>query len=708
MDNLAPTLEQYPALAKDSPAFQDEPDRMMEVTDLGRVLWRRRRWIVVSALLLVSLAVAYSLLTPSEFTATGQIFIDPRDRQVLKDDVNPGGVAADGGIGLVESQTKVLESTNVLTRVVQKLGLEQDPELDGQSDSKLVSTIAGWLGIDKAVKSDDEKMSLVLREIRKRLTVQRADKVFVVTVSFASKDPDKASRVVNAILESYLADQAEARTDSASKAANALSAGLEKQREKVRDAENALERYKAQHGVMQANDVLVTDQELLDLAAKLQAAKASTALLQTRLKNAENSSGSEASTAEAMTSSTISQLRSQEATLVQQLSSLRDKYGPKHPTLRNVAIQLKNIDALIGKELARLKASSANDYDRALKYERSLQQAYDEAKGKKVESDETLIRLRQLENDLDLNRTVYLSFAKRAQETSEQAGIDTTNARIISWASAPLEKSWPKTGLLVAVAAATGLGLGAFAAFVAEYASPTILSPGDMKRLTGAADLGALGLAPEKRSLIKLPRSGGASRLSSGSELVIARTLLLFDRETATRGRSILITSGRQEARERSEILMSFAMVALRLSRKVLYVDGRSAQLAGLPSTGLLEVARGEQSLASAMLIDPETGLSIMTRGRDAVQRRGYAASSTHLRDVLDEALKRFDLVILDGSAIADDLDILPIAAAVDEVIFVARAGETKRKEVMRANEVLRAVGRRISGSMLVTAPVLN
>ena len=652
----------------------------------------------------MALAAAYGLLASAQYSAHGQILIDPRDRMVLSNDVNPTAMSPDGGVAQVESQTKVLESSGVLLRAIEMLNLENDDEFGVRPRGTFGGMIRDLLGLQAATPKG-EASAIVLRALRQKLGIQRADKVFVIDVAVTARDPDKAAAIVNAILKSYLADQAQARADSAVEASTSLSGGLERQRDKVQAAENALERYKAENGIVEANNILVSDQELARLASQLSAAQASTALLRTRLDRAAGG-GDDTATAEAMNSATIAQLRSQEATLVQQLAGLQRQFGPRHPSLRNVSLQLSDLRQLIAGELARLKRSSSNDYQRALAYEKSLADALEIAKQRKAESDQVLIGMRALERDLEVSRTVYASFSQRAQETGEQSGIDSTNARVISWALPPLEKSWPKPALFVIAAAAGGLGLGAFAALLAEYRAPTIVSRSDMRRISGAAEVGVIALDPaRRRPRLPMPRLGRGSTIDRETDVAMARALVLLQGGGQSGGRSIFLTSGHGENEERVTVVLMLATIALRMSRRVLFIDGSSVDLSNPHSPGVAEILRGEQSLGSAIVIDHATGLAVLGRGRGVWPSNG--AGSDGFERLLAEAAGRFDLVIIDGSVVTDDLGALPIAAGADEVVFVARLGSTRREEVTMAADVLGTLGRRISATLLIKPAAL-
>jgi uncharacterized protein involved in exopolysaccharide biosynthesis len=142
---------------------------------------------------------------------------------------------------------------------------------------------------------------------------------------------------------------------------------------------------------------------------------------------------------------------------------------------------------LITTEQGRIEKSSRAQYERALADERQITDNVERLKAETLATGRASIRLRELERDLEASRSIYAAYLVRAQETREQANIDTTSARIISRALPASERSWPLLGLLLFGALCAGLGLGIASAFVAEYLSPSLHT----------ANRAKLGLAPQ-------------------------------------------------------------------------------------------------------------------------------------------------------------------------------------------------------------------
>src|SRR5581483_4909658 len=137
----------------------------------------------------------------------------------------------------VTSQVQVILSRDLARRVIQQLKLgeraEFDPVLNGVS---LPNVLLGLFGLarDPLRMTPEER---VLQAYYARLNVSVVDKSRVISVSFASSDPDLAARVANAIADGYLEIQRAAKQEQARSASEWLSGEIENMRKKVADAE---------------------------------------------------------------------------------------------------------------------------------------------------------------------------------------------------------------------------------------------------------------------------------------------------------------------------------------------------------------------------------------------------------------------------------------------------------------------------------------
>ncbi|CAA2144159.1 MULTISPECIES: GumC family protein [Methylobacterium] len=675
-----------------------EPDKSAEIGDLWRILTVRRAWVLGTAALLTFIAVAYGFLAPPLYAATAQILIDPRDKQIVTNDVNPVAMAPDGGVMQVESQARVIESDSVLTRAARDAGLLDDPDFGGVGTGFLSWTLRTLQGEGAAPATDAAAEARAVRALRRRLAVKRADKVFVVDVVVTAGNPDKAARIVNAIAAAYLKDQTSARADAASRASSEMASRLDDLRKRVNVAENKVETFKAENGLITASGQLISEQQLAESNNRIVAARARTAEARTRLQQIKDARGSTAfgpdTAPEAIQSAVIERLRSQYAELASKEADLRTQLGNRHPFIEAVRTQMQDVKRLTETELTRIARSAETDYQRAVANEKALTANLDELKRGSIVTGEASVRLRELEREVDTSRAVYSNFLNRSREIQEQTGIDTTNARVISWARPPAERSWPLRLLLFVGGLVSGLGLGAGLAFVREYLDPTVLSRRQMERLSHTS---VVATYPEFKAGSERPASVAAS--------------LTLDRLASVRGQihppgqalSVLVTSAASDTADRRSTIHLLAAVATARGERVLVVE---ADLEATPEEnasgpGLIEVLRGEVGMAAAAKADAESGAARIGIG-DLAKASREALSRANIEQFLAAAKSSFDLILIDGGVLTGNLRIGPLAAASDRLLIVAKNGATRQRDLLDILDISEVLGRPVSGSLFV------
>ncbi|TPL49939.1 Wzz/FepE/Etk N-terminal domain-containing protein [Mesorhizobium sp. B2-4-6] len=671
-----------------APTYYAHAPATVELGDLGRILLRRRKLIFATVALLTIATLIYAFLTPALYSSTAQIIIDPQDLQVVTNDVNPSRISPDGGITQVESQVSVAQSNGVLLRAIKATNLTENPDFNGQGG------LGRWLGMFFG-SSDGDRTAETLDALRRRLAVKRDDKVLVLNIIITAKSADLAAELANAIAQAYLDDQAEARSKAAADASDAISARLDDQRKRVEQAANAVETYKAEHNMVMAAGNLVSDRELTDLNTQLTAAQTRTAQLKAQVDQLRRQGGAPDATSEAMRSPVIASLRAQEATLVDQIAQFGTEFGPRHPSMISAQQQLSDLRKLISRELGRLVTAAETDYERALANQKALEAKVASLKGKSLDTDQASVRLRELQRDLDAVRTVYANYLQRAQETREQTNVNSTNARIISQAMPALKKSWPPKGLLVFGAIFGGLALGVGMALIAEYLSPTVLSANQMQ---SAIEAPVLGVLPGKARR----RSGAAQKTDAVAGLALQRIA------AATRRPpdwplvpSILVASPPEDKAQRSRVAWQLANAAAARGRRVLFIDINAGKGQKDPQPGVLDVLRGEYPLDAVSRYAAGSSVALIGRGRPtAVFQEAQALYFAHR--MLAEANHSFELVVVDGGALADDLNVLPLVAMADEILLVARLNATPMRDVASTSEAVSVMGRLPTGAMLV------
>nr|WP_031241688.1 Wzz/FepE/Etk N-terminal domain-containing protein [Mesorhizobium sp. LNHC220B00] len=694
----APEVMQY---APEPPPAASYPSSTVELGDLKRILVRRRFLILATAALLTLAALLYGLFTPALYSSAAEIIVDPQDLQVVTNDVNPSRVPPDGGITMVESQVAVVQSSGVLLRAIAATNLTDDPEFNGQGG--LLSRLLG--GVLGSGSAETDKTGKTLDALRRRLAVKRADKVLVLDVIVTAKSADKAAKLANAIAQAYLADQASARAKMATDASDSITARLDEQRKRVQRAENAVEAYKSANNMVMAAGNLVSDQELTEINTQLAAAQSRTATLKAQVDQLRRSGGAADATSEAMRSAVISSLRAQEATLVDQVSQLGTELGPRHPSMMAAQQQLRDTRALIARELGRIGAAAETDYERALANQQALEAKVAGMKSKSLDTDQASVKLRELQRDLEAVRSVYATYLQRAQETREQVNVDSTNARIISDAMPALKKSWPPLLLLVFGAFFGGLGLGTGMALIAEYSSPTVLSSAQMQ---SAIDAPVVGVLPAKSARRRWWPFGGAAA-PAGQKMDAVAGLALRRLFSSSRRPpnwplvpSILVTSAPEDSAQRGRVARLLANAAAARGSRVLFIDTNNAGGSQKePQPGLLDVLRGEYAFEALSQYAPGSNVALLGKGRPKAAF-SEAQGVYFTQHMLAQASRNFELVVVDGGALADNLNASPLVAMVDEIVLVATLNATPMRDITAASQAISVMGRLPTGALLV------
>ncbi|MBR1087373.1 hypothetical protein JQ621_07745 [Bradyrhizobium manausense] len=457
-----------------SEAPQRRSEASFNVLELVNLLWRHKIAIASAALIGACLAVSAGKSLTPRYTATAQLYVDPRELQLVDRELTPRAQDVSGMSMVVESQARLITSNSVLLQVIQQTGLDKDPEFGGGGDGKtLTSSLLGLFGLQFRAPSTTEAKEVqlaALDALNKHITIRKTEKSFIVDIEVWSIDPAKAAMLANTLTNTYLAESRNSQAVAARRATSELSGRLKELRERLRTAETALATYKAQNNFVGTQDSLISDQQLSSSNQRLSAARAATMDAQARLDQIEANKRTAADAGaipEALQSPTIANLRAQYADARKKYAEQTAELGPRHPALRQTEKQVEDLKRTISEEIERFAQSAKNDLTRARDFEASLNRALEVQKRQSVQLSQAAVRLRELEREADASRDVYQSFLKRSRETEEQETLNTSAARVIGEATVPQRRSFPPAMSLFAMIGFLFGGLAAACWFVA-------------------------------------------------------------------------------------------------------------------------------------------------------------------------------------------------------------------------------------------------
>ncbi len=416
---------------------------------------------LVLAVLIATLVV--TLRTPPLYMATATVLIDTRSQRLLDSQAVLAGLPADAAT--VDTEVELLRSRQLADRVVRALRLDEDAEFDATGREFSPGEVASL-----------RRHEAVVDAVQRRLEISRVGLTYVMNIGFNSSDPEKAARIANAFAETYLRDQQEAKLDATRQANGWLGERLDALRAEVIEGETAVERYRSANGLMSASGATLTEQEISGYNTQLATVRAQQAEDEARLSTAraqlaDGSTGDDVG--EALQSTVVQQLRTRRAEVSGRVADLTSRYGPRHPDRQRAEGELADVDAQIQAEIVRIVSNLEARVQVARQRTASMQASLGGARRTLALNNSAGVRLNELERNAEASRTLYQALLDRYKQTTSQAGLATSDARIVSRATVPVDPTSPDIGVNLMLGLILALGAGAAGVALAEYLSPT-------------------------------------------------------------------------------------------------------------------------------------------------------------------------------------------------------------------------------------------
>lgn len=272
--------------------------------------------------------------------------------------------------------------------------------------------------------------------------------------------------------------------------------------------------------------------------------------------------------------------------------------------------------------------------------------------------------------------------------------------------SSPPVLAAPKPARNFTLAVGLGLVVGLAAAVLRELLETTIRGAEDVGEAANAAVMGTIGF---DSSAAKTPLARSSDPRSARAEAFrMLRTNLQFvdvDKDS----RVFVVTSampGEGKTTTSIDLASSFAQTG----QRVLLLEGdlRGAKIAGRlrlePEIGLTTVLVGGTPFEQAIQYGSETELAVLTSGT-IPPNPAELLQTDAMRDVLRQARKDFDIVLIDAPPLLTVTDAALLAAQSDGALVVVQHGRTTKEQLRHAVQRLHAVDARAVGVVLNMVP---
>ncbi|MGV3573893.1 MAG: GumC family protein [Devosia sp.] len=414
------------------------PSVLASITPFMIIGWVRRFWLAVVALaILGALAgVAAGTLIPPRYTSYSDILLDPNDLQLVADDLYTRVAQGEAQLIDVESKMRILTSISVLGRVVDQLDLASDAE---------------FADADSAAEPGADNRIAAIRTLGDRVRVSREERSYVVTASVWANTPEKSASVTDALVGAFLAELAEAESDGARNASDALNQRLEELRNDAAKAETAVVDYRRENGLTASRDGQLSAQSAVQINSQVDTARE--ALIAAEARYAALAAGTGGGSQE---SETLAQLRTEYAAAKKSADALAATLGPRHPSLATARAEQAALQSEVDQEVSRIVEAARIDLQRARDVFDQLSNAAGAQLGSVFTDEQAELELRQLERTASSTVAIYEAYLTRAQQVAERSQLNTSKVRIISPAMVPISRSYPPRTVLLAIGGLVG------------------------------------------------------------------------------------------------------------------------------------------------------------------------------------------------------------------------------------------------------------
>ncbi len=667
---------------------------------LAHYLWilRRHAWKIAGGVLATTLAtLIVSLRLTPVYESTATIDIDRRmPTGVLGQEASE--IVNNDADQFLATQVKLIQSDSVMRPVVDKFHL-REVEKDA---------------LEEAV--DNSAVSLEAPVILKHLQVTRPPNTYILQISYRSPNRQLAADVANEIAVSYLAHTYRIRYKATASLSDFMERQLEELKAQMEKSSEALAKYERDLSVINPEEKTnILSARLLELNTeytKAQANRVSKEAALNSVKTGTLESAEASSQGEALKKLTESQNEAE-----QRFAEVKKTYGINHPEYKKVETRVEEILTQIAATRASIAQRVESEYREAADREAMLQKAVTETKADWDDLNARSFNYQSLKREADSDKQLYEELVRKIKEAGINAGFQNSSIRIADEARPGLKPVFPRTWLNVLLAFLAAAFIGVGAAVLSDVLDNTIRDPDQVMRLMNTDVIGSLPAVKDWRRRLspiqsinalkevaapvvapngtangngsrksrKLPALPAADQALSNYEEAIRtlrNSILLTDFDR--RLRSVLLTSA-SPSEGKSTVAAHLAATHASQHKRTLLIDGDLRRpsvhrLYQVPnSVGLSNVLLQQLSWRDAVIrMDDPQGLDVLPAGPST--RRASDLVGMGLAQLIEEATREYDLVVLDAPPLLGFAEPLQMATAVDGVIVVARAGDTSRK----------------------------
>lgn len=689
-----------------------------EATLLPKVLQdavsRYRWWIVATTLLVAGIVALLTLRLPKIYEATVVIEYDPKPVSPLGSSVEDVSTQISHfwmSREFFETQNLIMQSRAVAERVVDRLGLTNDPTFFGQEENP------DWKPVPREVAA---------QKLQSMLSLDPVKDTRLVRLHVRDTDPERAATLANNVADTYIEKTMEDKLGSIASAADWLAQQLKSTRDSLDDSEHALHEFKKQYNVLSVsleNRQNLLAEEIREYNERLTETRARRIELQARLERLQRSRSNPGAIRDDFggEDTQLDTLRETLRSKTTERASLSARYGDSHPTIVKLDREIAAVRQSLDDEIDTLIKTAEDDLREIQSVEAGLSRAQEQAQKAGLDLNLREIEYSRLNRQRDTSSKLYDLLLQRSAETNLTQLLRTTNVRVVDRALVPKAAISPVLGLNLFGGLLGGLLLGLAIAFVLGSMDRRVQDVADVERL----GLRVLGVFPKvgetsaeaptgtskgrrRRTEVATDRVDqivGAQPMSPAAECCrTIRTNLVF-MAAESPSKTMVVTSASPKD-GKTTVATNVAIAFAQSGQRVLLIDAdlrrprihETFDLEG--ETGLTSVLVGDKTLSEVTRDVGIDGLSVIACGPQPPNPAELLHTPQFAR-LLNEAESRYDRVIFDSPPLCAVTDAAILAPQCGGALLVIRARSTTRDSIAATMRILDGVQANILGGVL-------
>ena len=527
----------------------------------------------------------------------------------------------------------------------------------------------------------------------------------LVEIVYSSSDAQYAALAANTLAHEYVQQNLDLKLSNTTNTITWLGEELNKQRQKVQAAEQAMAEYREGQNAMSLDDgqniVVARLNSLNDAVTKAKTSRLQKEAAYRQLGNLKGDSAEADSFPLVAQNPTIQEIKQQLATLNTEKARLSQRYGANHPTMETITRQIESARTHLQAETAKVLESVANDYRAAVAEERNLAGSLEEQKKQAVDLNRKSITYSILQREAESERQVYNALLQQEKELRVVSNSRANNVQLMDEAEVPGAPYTPNHSRDWLMAIVLGLALGVALAYSVEYLDDTVKLPDDVTR---RLKLPLLGLVPAVGG-DKLPVLTSTVPHDFGEAFRSLRTSLVFTNGSPG-NRTIAVTST-QPLEGKTTTACNLAIALALGGARVMLMDadmrrpGLHRTMGMANGVGLSHILTGQARIRDAVQRTSEPNLFVMTAGH-VPPNPSELLSSERMRQLIGNLENGpFEWIIIDTPPVLAVTDAVIIAPSMSGLVFVIGAEMTRRAHVERAIQTIQSGKTNIVGAVL-------